>query len=40
MRIFYSLIILTMVSLSLTACNTFHGMGQDISAVGHAMSHN
>ncbi|WKX26112.1 entericidin A/B family lipoprotein [Tatumella ptyseos] len=31
--------ILLLFSASLTACNTFRGMGEDISGLGHAISH-
>ncbi|MBT0724122.1 entericidin A/B family lipoprotein [Rosenbergiella sp. S61] len=31
--------ILFLFSVSLTACNTFRGMGEDVSSLGHAISH-
>ncbi|WP_407073135.1 entericidin A/B family lipoprotein [Rosenbergiella australiborealis] len=31
--------VLFLFSTSLTACNTFRGMGEDVSSLGHAISH-
>ncbi|WP_241592936.1 entericidin A/B family lipoprotein [Rosenbergiella epipactidis] len=31
--------ILFLLGASLNACNTFRGMGEDISGLGHAISH-
>jgi predicted small secreted protein len=37
-RIFLMLFAVAAAASSLTACNTVHGMGQDMSAAGHAIS--
>ena len=39
MRILFSILVLTILACGLNACNTIHGMGEDISAGGHAISH-
>ncbi|GBR12326.1 entericidin A/B family lipoprotein [Gluconobacter frateurii] len=37
-RVALSLTLLSGAAVSLSACNTVHGAGQDVSAVGHNVS--
>lgn len=38
MRLIVSFILVAVFALSLAACNTFNGLGQDMSSAGHAIS--
>ena len=38
-RLFKLLILLFFSVTLLAGCNTFHGMGEDIQSLGHAISH-
>lgn len=38
MRLFAFILLITLSALSLSACNTFRGIGRDLSAAGNAIS--